>query len=97
MAVADVQTGRILAYAHINRDDMSNSRGGAWDCIDIRKGPCIQYQSSFPDTKIELPPNPWRRLIAWGAYELRGLGELDFAKVVERESSVFVSGQFDDK
>lgn len=97
MAIADAQTGRILAYAHIYRDDMSSGRGGAWDCIDIRKGPCVQYQSSFRDTTIELPPALWNRLVAWGAYALRGLGESDFAAVVERESSVFVPGQFNGK
>lgn len=96
ISIADGQTGRILAFAHINHNDMSNGRGSTWDCIDIREGPCVLFQGSFRDTKLELPPSPWYRLVAWGAYTLRGLGEPDFGKIQYDKSTVFTPGQFDD-
>ena len=89
MAVADGQTGKMLAYVPIREDDLSNGEGGIWRCLNLKEGPCIRYKSSFRYSSLELPPDRWHRLVAWGAEKLRGLGEPEFGKVEHRRSSVF--------
>ena len=89
MAIANGHTGRMLAYVPINRNDLSTGEDGIWRCVDEKRGPCIHYRSSFWYSGIELPPNRWHRLVAWGAEKLRGLGESDFGEVEYRSSSVF--------
>ena len=89
MAVADAQTGKMLAYVPIREDNISTGRGGSWECWDRQKGSCVQYQSSFRDSSLNLPPSRWHRLVAWGAEKLRGLGEPDFGKVEHSRSVVF--------
>lgn len=89
MAIADTQTGRMLAYVPIKRNDLSTGEGGIWRCVNETLGPCIHYRSSFWYSAIDLPPNRWHRLVAWGAEKLRGLGKPDFGEVEYRNSSVF--------
>lgn len=89
VAVADAETGKILAYVPIGENDFSNGGGGIWRCWDTKKGPCIRYKSSSRYSSLELPPNRWHRLVAWGAEKLRGLGEPNFGEVEFRNSSVF--------
>lgn len=93
MAVADAKTGKMLAYVPISENDLSNGDGGSWRCWDAKKGPCIRYKSSFRYSAIDLPPSRWHRLVAWGAEELRGLGEPDFGRVVDSRSVVFTPNE----
>lgn len=95
VGIADPNKRRILAYVHIDRGDYSMGRGGTWVCVDHAKGPCVEYTSSFFSAQTNLPPSLWKRLVAWGAHELRGLGELDFNEIHNRESQVLPPGWFE--
>lgn len=94
MGLADGKTGRMLAYVPINNNDLSSGRGGIWACENM-KSPCVRYQSSFRDSSLRLPPNRWHSLVAWAAFELRGLGEPEFDKVEHRRSTVGSPEEFE--
>lgn len=84
LGLADAKTGQMLAYVPIDNDALSNGIGGIWKCVDEKKGPCVNFQSSFRDYSLDLPPSRWQMLVAWTASKLRGLGASDFGKVEER-------------